>query len=103
MVKSYKISLLQTFFITVTFFSDIRQLQNQNSKISLKLIETSCLPCLLFNKNNKQLSTSRKTDLLEFADPANQCDQFVFKYEADIRGRRVTRCFHMKMFKFLKD
>ena len=58
---------------------------------------------LLFNKNNKQLSTSRKTDLLEFADPANQCDQFVFKYKADIRDRRVTRCFHMKMFKFLKD
>ena len=85
------------------FFSDIRQLQNKNSKISPKLIEPSCLPCLLFNKNNKQLSTSRKTDLLGFADPANQCDQFVYKYEADIRDRRVTRFFHMKMFKFLNN
>ena len=33
----------------------------------------------------------------------DQFVEFVFKYEADIRSCRVTRCFHMKMFKFLKN
>ena len=58
---------------------------------------------MLFNKNNKQLSTSRKTDLLGFADPANQCDQFVYKYEADIHDRRVTRFFSYENVQILKQ
>ena len=42
-----KISLIQTFYITVILFSGIRLLQNQNSKIGPKLSKTRTLPCFL--------------------------------------------------------
>ena len=44
-IKSYKISLIRTLFIAVNLLSDIRWLQNQNSKIGPKYSYTSQLPC----------------------------------------------------------
>ena len=79
MIKSYKISLIQTFFIAVNLLYSIRRLQNQNLKIGPKISNTIEHPCLYFlfyfsvKRNQQQLSAQN-----QLSQPANMIS-FVHK------------------------